>query len=169
MNKTAVLAVVIIGSLLVLTAIVFLGYRLFSNKIPKARQFAEKIELDSTWKEINVNPPLEAKTEIQVVGLKIENVKGRVSNGTEKLLLQDGSEILIEVQLIDENNQSFDLYPVGIGKYVEFGLKAKGQNKNGKAVGETAFRLGSQFPKIKIRSDKKVFVETAVWDDYTSW
>jgi len=89
---------------LILTAITGAGCKtFFSEPKPPARiKIADSKQLDQDWLEITPPSPLKATAKIHTVGLKLKNIKGWADENQQKLRLTDGSEIKIEIELIDE-------------------------------------------------------------------
>lgn len=154
----------IIILLLVLTAIIGAGCKSFFSepKPPVKVKIAENKELNQNWSEIVLTPPIEATAKIHVVALKLQNVKGWADENKQKLRLADGSELKIEIELIDETGGSTVLFPNGFGEYVEFGKRAVNREK----PEESYFQTGQKFNKIRLRSDKPVRAEEIIWKEF---
>ena len=150
--------------LLILTAIIGAGCKtFFSERKPPAKiKIAENKDLNQNWTEIVPPTPMEATAKIHVVALKLPNVKGWADENKQKLRLADGSELKIEVELIDETGGSTVLFPNGFGEYVEFGKRAVNKEK----PEESYFRTGQKFNKIRLRSDKPVRAEEIIWTEF---
>jgi hypothetical protein len=154
----------IILLLLILTAIIGAGCKkLFRDAKPPAKiKIADNKQLSQNWLEIIPPAPLEATAKIHVVALKIQNVKGWADEDKLKLRLADGSDVMIEVELIDDKGSAIPLFPNGFGEYVEFGKRAA----NKENPEEYYFQKGQKFSKIRLRSDKPVTAEEIVWTEF---
>ncbi len=89
-------------------------------------------------------------------------MKGWADEKQQKLRLTDGSEIKVEVELIDEKGGSTALFPNGFAEYVEFGKRAGNREK----AEESYFQIGAKFNKIRLRSDKPVNAEEILWTEF---
>lgn len=154
----------IIILLLILAAITGAGCKtFFSNPKPPAKvKVGEGQQLNQEWLEIVSPNPLEAAAKIHFVALKLPNVKGWADEKKERLRLTDGSDVKIEIELIDEKGGSTVLYPNGFGEYVEFGKRAV----NKENPDEAYFKAGERFNKIRLRSDKPVKAEEIFWTEF---
>lgn len=154
----------IIISLLILTAIIGVGCKTFFSeaKPPAKVKIADNKQLNPNWSEITPQSPLEATAKIHFVALKLQNVKGWADENKQKLRLTDGSELTIEIELIDEKGGATVLFPNGFGEYVEFGKRAE----NRENPEESYFQNGKKFNKIRLRSDKSVIAEEILWTEF---
>ena len=154
----------IILLLLILTAIIGTGCKaLFNEAKPPAKvKIADNKQLNQNWQEIIPPAPLEATAKIHVVALKIKNVKGWADEDKRKLRLADGSDVTIEVELIDDKGSATPLFPNGFGEYVEFGKRAVNKEK----PEEYYFQKGQKFSKIRLRTDKPVTAEEIIWMEF---
>jgi hypothetical protein len=152
MNRFYALA----AAALVLLAVFGAGCRSFSGVRTPERKIAGEIEIGPEWREITVDPPLAVNEEIQFVGLQIEDLKERTGADRLRLVRRDGKELQIDAELIDQAGNPTALFPIGIGRLVEFG---------------TGNRLPAQaaYGKIRIRSSEKISVKEIVWGDSSSW
>jgi len=154
----------IILLLLILTAIIGAGCKtFFSEKKPPVRvKIAENRQLTENWSEITPPAPLEATAKIHVLALKIRNVKGWADENKQQLRLTDGSEVTIDLELVDEKGGATRLFPNGFGEYVEFGKRAENRAKPEDAY----FQKGQKLSKIRLRSDKPVTAEEIIWSEF---
>jgi hypothetical protein len=136
----------------------------FSEPVQPAKvKISDGRQLDSNWLEIVPPVPLKTVGKIHFVGLKLPNIKGWADEKQQKLRLTDGSEIKIEVELIDENDRPTTLFPNGFGSgYVEFGMRTDDREKPEKSF----FPIGAKFEKIRLRSDRPVTAEEIVWAEF---
>jgi len=162
MNVFSIWLVIILS--VVLLVIIGTGCKSFFSepKMPEKIKIAEKKQLNETWLEIVPQTPLETTTKIHFIGLKLKNIKSWADENKQKLLLTDGSEIKIEVELIDENGRSTSLFPNGFSELVEFGKRVENKEK----PEESYFQTGTKFNKIRLRSDRPIEVEEIVWMEF---
>jgi hypothetical protein len=155
---------IIVGPLLLLAALLSVGCKIFFSKqeTPKLRKVAERVELGPNWLEIIPQPPLAATAKIQYIGLKAENIKGWADETKQKLVLADGKQINIEVELIDEKDNSTFLFPNGLGEFVEFGKRAQ----NRENTEEAYFEIGTKFKKIRLRSNVPISAGEIIWAEF---
>ncbi len=154
----------VIISLLILTAIAGAGCKTFfsERKPPVKVKIAENKQIDQNWSEITPQTPLEATAKIHVVALKLENVKGWADENKQKIRLTDGTEITMEIELLDEKGGVTVLFPNGFGEYAEFGKRAKNREK----PEESYFQSGEKFNRIRLRSDKPVIAKEILWTEF---
>ena len=154
----------IIGLLLILIAIFGVGCKtFFSNPKPLEKiKIADSVQLNQNWLELKLEKPLEVTDKHQIVGLKINNVKKWANDKQTKLLLADESQLLIEIELIDENENSTFLSPNGFTDYIEFGKRTKDFDN----VENANFIIGTKFQKIRLRSDKNIVIEEIIWTEF---
>lgn len=154
----------IILLLLILTVIIGTSCKTFfsERKAPAKIKIAADRELNQNWQEIIPPAPLVATAKIHVVAMKLRGVTGWADGKEQKLRLTDGSEVTVEIELIDEKGVATALFPNGFGEYVEFGKRAK----NRENPEEAYFRIGNKFDKIRLRSDKPVRAEEILWTEF---
>jgi hypothetical protein len=162
--KNSEISFIFIGILILITIVIAVGCRsFFSNPSPPAqRKIAGNVKINSEWEKIIPDTSLEAVNKIQFIGLKIDNLKGWKDSEQEQLLLNDGTELTIEVQLIDEKGQITNLYPNGISEFAEFGKRTKDKTR----IEDSYFQVGEKFKEIRIRSDKQILVKEIVWSEF---
>lgn len=84
----------------------------------KMRKIADNIQISEYWTEITPQPPVKVTTKIQYIGLKLDNIKGWKDDSHETLQLNNGDELKIEIELVDEKGSITSLLPNGIGEFV---------------------------------------------------
>lgn len=153
--------------LLGLAATFAAGCKIFSDrKVPSKVIVAENVQLSEKWLEISPTPPLKANAQIHFIGLKLNNSQGNVVTGyanddNTKLRLDNGGELVIHIELINENGESISLYPNGIGEYVEFGKRTVNNVPN-----SSYFLPGEKFTKLRLQSDKELQISEIVWAEF---
>lgn len=153
---------IILGIAVFLTIVVAAGCRVFtSRKAPEKKVIAENVELNKEWLEITPKQTLNATTRIHFVGLKLPNISGYADDKQTKLKLVDGSEVSIEIELIDNGGVSSRLFPNGIGEYVDFGKRTVND-----VPSSSYFHPGEQFTKMRLRSNKSLTVDEIVWREF---
>lgn len=155
---------IITGILILIIVVIAIGcHSFFSNPSPPTqRKIAENIPINTQWTQIKPEPPLKSVNKIQFIGLKIDNIKGWKDSNQEKLLLEDGAELMIEIRLIDEKGKVTTLFPNGIGEFIEFGKRAEDKSK----IEDAYFEIGENFNEIRLRSDKQIFVKEIIWSEF---
>lgn len=156
-------ALIFIG-LLFFTALSGAGCRtLFRDAEPAAKiKIAARTELNQNWTEIAPPAPLAATGKIHFVALKLNNAQGWADGNKQKIRFADGSDVEIEIELIDEKGGATALFPNGFGEFVEFGKRAADRE----TPGEAYFQTGQRFSRLRLRSDKPVTAEEIVWTEF---
>lgn len=132
-----------------------------SDRKPPKVEIARHKQLTSSWLELDMEPPLKTTSNIHLIGLKLKDVKGWADEDHKKIRLADGSDLQIDVELIDVNGNPIPLFVNGIGEYVEFGKRSWKKDSQ-----EPDFQLGETFNKVRLRSSKPVDVEEIVWIEF---
>ncbi len=147
-----------------IAALFGVGCKVFFGERPisKVRKIADNFQISSDWIEITPQPPIEAKVKIQYIGLKLDNIKGWKDESHETLWLNNGDELKIEIELIDEKGNVTSLLPNGIGEFVEFGKRTK----NKENLEDAYFQIGTNFYKIRLRSSKQILVDEIIWGEF---
>jgi hypothetical protein len=167
-----ILAAITIGVALFLAFVAYAGYRIVSyglsvyQELPSKKEIAGPVEIGPDWREFAPQPPLKSSGRVQYVGLKLENVKRWDSKDARRLMLADGTSVLIEVELHDERGNIYSLVPNGIGPYIEFGKQKYAQTEPPN-TNEPDFPSDRFYTKIRVRSDKRVSCSQIVWGSYT--
>jgi hypothetical protein len=125
------------------------------------QKISNKINLGSDWVEFSPQPPIEATKSLCYIGLKISNVKGWGDANNETIALTDGSQLKIEIELINEKGQSTFLFPVGLAEFVEFGKRAKNRDN----IQDAYFIKGEKFSKIRIKANQSLIVDEVIWSE----
>lgn len=165
----------VIGGVALLVAAGYVGYRLLSggravyNELPDKRELKGAVEIGNEWIEIKPDPPLESSQQFQYVGLKLSGVKDWDEKDKRKILLDDGSSVLIEVELSDERGNTYSLVPNRIGQYVEFGKDKSDVPLSAPPSTEPDFPQDRVYTKVRTRSERTIKCEEIIWGAYTSW
>lgn len=147
--------------------LMFLLLGIACQKLPQGqneggvRKISNKISLGSEWVEFTPQPPIEAGKNLCYIGLKISNVKGWGDANNETIALTDGSQLKIEIELINEKNQSTFLFPVGLAEFVEFGKHAKNRDN----IQDAYFIKGEKFSKIRLKTNQPLIVDEVIWSE----
>lgn len=128
----------------------------------KMRKIANNIQISEDWTEITPQPLVKATTKIQYIGLKLDNIKGWKDDAHETLQLNNGDELKIEIELVDEKGNITSLFPNGIGEFIEFGKRTKSKEN----LEDAYFQTGTNFYKIRLRSSKQILVSEIVWGEF---
>lgn len=140
----------------------FVADNLNTKQMSNLRKISGDVRLGGGWIEITPQPPLEVREKIQFVGLKLENVKGITGDNNQKILLKDGSQLSVDVEIVDEKGNITVLYPNGKAEFVEFGKRTKNRENPEEAL----FSEDEIFTKVRIRCDKPIAVKEIVWIDF---
>lgn len=147
--------------------VMFLLFEIGCQSLPQrqngggVRKISDQINLGSDWVEFSPQPPIEATKTLCYIGLKISNVKGWGDANNETIALTDGSQLKIEIELINEKGKSTFLFPVGLAEFVEFGKRAK--NKD--IIQDAYFIKGEKFSKIRIKTNQPLIVDEIIWSE----
>lgn len=135
---------------------------IFSDRKPTPKlKIALNKRLHSEWTVLVPDPPLTTTADIHLIGLKLKGVQGWADEDHKIIRLKDGSDIQIEVDMVDDKGISTRLYPNGIGEYLEFGKRSEIKGARG-----PDFQPGETFNKIMFRSSKPIDVEEVVWMEF---
>jgi hypothetical protein len=126
------------------------------------RIVAENVTVNQKWLEITLTEPLVAKDKLYILGLELKNVKNLLDNNSSTLKLIDGTNLQLEVELVNSKNETTKLYPTGITGFVEFGKKTFDQSK----IEDAYFKPGEEFSKIRIRCDKEISLDKIIWTKF---
>jgi len=124
----------------------------------KTRTLAESATLGPEWQTFTIQPPLEVQKVGQEILMQIDNVNDWVEPGGI-LLLGDGSQIQIEVELTDQNGKRHALVPTKVGASITFG-PARTEEGAG-------FAKGRRFVELRLRSNKPILARKINWHCWT--
>jgi hypothetical protein len=155
---------IITGILLLIIVVISIGcHSFFSNPSPPTqRKIAENVQINTQWTQIKPEPPLKTVNKIQFIGLKIDNIKTWKDENQEKLLLENGTELTIDIQLIDAEGKITTLFPNGLGEFIEFGKRTEDKSK----IEDAYFEIGENFTEIRLRSDKQILTKEIIWSEF---
>lgn len=155
---------IVTGILILIIVVIAIGcHSFFSNPSPPTqRKIAKNVQINTQWTQIKPEPPLESVNKIQFIGLKIDNIKTWKDENQEKLLLENGAELTIEIQLIDAKGKITTLFPNGLGEFIEFGKRTKDKSK----IEDAYFEIGENFNEIRIRSDTQILAKEIIWSEF---
>lgn len=129
---------------------------------PVRQKVAERIAVGPEWVEIVPDRPLEATSRSHMLGLRVADASGWADERRESIRLRDGAAMRIEVELVETDGSVTRLYPNGFSDLVEFGKRADDRSRPDTA----AFRTGSKFAKVRLRSDKAVDIRELLWMEF---
>lgn len=129
---------------------------------PKSRKIADQTKINSEWKEIVPEKPLVATSKIQIIGLKLNNIKGWKDENKKEILLENGDILKVEIELVDAKGNKTKLYPNGFGEFAVFGKRSKSKENF-----ETGFfKVGEKFTKVRLRSNPSIKVDEINWGEF---
>lgn len=155
-----ILTLVIISIIIGIFFIGLAGLLFFYGGIDRAktRMLVESVTIGPEWQIFPLQPPLEVERVGQKIRMQPENVIDWVEpHGA--LLLNDGSRIKIEIELIDQNGGRHALVPISIGAGVGFG-PARAEEGAG-------FAKNRQFVELCLRSSRPILAKKVDWYCWT--
>lgn len=141
--------------LLALASVSLMGFGGVDNAVVRA--IAETTTLGPEWTVFAMAPPLEPQQVGQKIRIKLPGVNDWAK--PEGLLLQDGSSIVINVELLDQSGQRFTLIPTSIGAFTGFTLADPEEG--------AGFLKSRRFTELRIRSSKPVSAKAIDWYCWT--
>lgn len=132
---------------------------------PIVRSIAETIQIDTEWREIHPDPPLEVSRQIQRISIDVPSVADwDLRPESASFLMPDGTSIKVEVELIAADGGRFVLDSVGLGPGLTFSR-----------LPPEAGDVGSRFPEdmkfttVRVRSDKPLQGGRITWICITNY
>ncbi|MFZ4791159.1 MAG: hypothetical protein ACOYMW_09755 [Candidatus Competibacteraceae bacterium] len=141
--------------LLALSSVWLLGFGGIDNAV--VRTIAEAVPLGPEWTVFPLAPPLEVQRVGQKIRIKLPGVNDWAK--PEGLMLQDGSSIVINVELLDQSGQRFTLIPTSIGPFTGFTLDNPEEG--------AGFLKNRRFTELRIRSNKPILAKAIDWYCWT--
>lgn len=115
---------------------------------------AQNVQVTSEWKEIEINPSLNIKKQVQKISLKIDDYESKTNDNSFQIIkLKDGTILNPEIILIDENNKKYRLkdccrtYSGSTTNSAEFGFDQKSN-------GLDSLPKDVKYKAVFIKSDK---------------
>lgn len=124
----------------------------------KTRMLVESVTLGSEWQTFTFQPPLKVEKVGQEIQMHLESVKDWVKPGGA-LILNDGSQVQIDVELVDQNGKNFVLVPLVFGASVGFRLA--------NAEEGAGFAKNRQFVELRLRSNRPILAKNINWYCWT--
>lgn len=148
-----------IGLVVIVTAALIYGIFVYGGMHGvKTRMLAESVNLGLEWQTFTFQPPLEVQKVGQEIQMRLESVKDWVEPGGA-LILNDGSQIQIDVELVDQNGNHFALAPLVFGASVGFRLANPEEG--------AGFAKNRQFVELRLRSSKSILAKNISWYCWT--
>ncbi|MBK8010522.1 MAG: hypothetical protein IPK13_04185 [Deltaproteobacteria bacterium] len=118
------------------------------------RVLAETLSLSPTWVELSFAEPLEVRGVGQKVLMELEGVKDWRKPGGP-LLLADGTEVSVDVEISTVEGTKFSLIPNSIGASVGFGLDEPEEG--------AGFKKTRRFSALRMRASRNLPAKRVVW------
>ncbi|MDT7542179.1 MAG: hypothetical protein QOE33_2083 [Acidobacteriota bacterium] len=122
---------------------------------------ARDITISSEWVEMTPKKPLEAERQVQYLMLDI-TTPFKPDYDSAGLHLSDGSLVIPQVQLVDEQGTTYDLKPAAGEK----GMAFYWSNPNPHEVGLPKDR---KYLSVRIRCDRPFHCSRIYWHCYNQW
>ena len=142
--------------LLILSCFWLLGFGGIDNAV--VRTIAESVRLGPEWTVLAIVPPLEVQRTGQKIRMQLPEINSWVKS-EGPLLLRDGSQLDIHVDLRDQSGQYFSLAPVSIGALIGFGLINPEEG--------AGFLKSRRFTELRIRSSRPIVARNIDWYCWT--
>ncbi|MDG4551300.1 MAG: hypothetical protein P9F19_08310 [Candidatus Contendobacter sp.] len=142
--------------LLTLSSFWLMGFGGIDNAV--VRVVAESAMLGPEWTTLAITPPLEVQRTGQKIRMQLPEIDGWVKP-EGPLLLRDGSELDIHVELRDQSGERFLLVPVSLGALISFGLVNPEEG--------AGFRKSRRFTELRVRSSKPIMAKKIDWYCWT--
>ena len=144
----------------IIVVLIFTLYRK-SNPFLK-RQIAGPVTIGSEWLEITPEEPLKPEREIHEVIL-IFATPYEPDNQSWGIRLPDGSLVIPEVQLVDQNGGTYKLRVGAIGKdAIAFSMRDPISHQE-------ILPKDKLYPTVRIRIDKSIQCSKIIWSCYNPW
>ncbi len=122
------------------------------------RIISKAVTLGPEWTAFPLEPPLEVQRVGQKIRIRLEDVGGWVRpHGA--LLLRDGSQVEVEVELTDQNGGIHRLVPTTLGASIGFGPE---QAEEG-----AGYFKHRKFTQLRVRSSRPVTAQSIDWYCWT--
>jgi len=135
-------------------------YRLFVPYLD--HQLSEQITISSEWREIVPQRPFHAERQIQMIVLDLDKSIALQKDGWG-LVLSDGSIVIPEVQLIDEEGKTYPLEEPSAWFSPATGVRYREFSSKSGLPKDKVFRA------IRVRSAKPVRCNRIFWRCYNMW
>ena len=145
--------------------VAFKVYRLFNPYLD--RQIAGALTLNSEWREIKPEKPLEIERQVQY--LYVHTVETfPLESGPPKwgeIRLADGSIVKFEAEIVDGQGQAYPLEPSS------FSLADRTRVDIGSGAGFSKEDLPRDrvYTLVRLRSSKPIQVSKVIWRSYNQW
>ncbi len=146
-------------SLLAVTVVGVLGYvgLIIYINLDKSQIIANNVAVGAEWLELDIEPPTSAKAREQSILLDIDGIQDPWGSGASDLLLKDGTVLLPEIELLDNDGNLIPFKRSGLSRkdkvFVVFRPKKE-------------LSPESRFVKVRIRSDVAFQSRSIRWRDY---
>jgi hypothetical protein len=142
--------------LLTLSSLWLLGFGGIDNAV--VRTVAESAMLGPEWTVLAINPPLEVQRTGQIIRMQLPEINDWVKP-EGPLLLRDGSQVDVQVELRDQGGKRFLLVPVSLGALIGFGLVDPEEG--------AGFLKNRRFTELRVRGTKPIVAKKIDWYCWT--
>ncbi len=127
----------------------------------ETKEIVPSFSVGTEWGNISIDPPLVPTKRFQRVLVQIPGVVDwkRGSDGIQKLVLKDGAEATVEVQLVDGSGNVENMVPVSFGSLIGF--------DQGDSERHSAFDPERRFRTLRIRSSVPFEAGPIRWYSWT--
>lgn len=135
----------------------------FSNN---DQNISKKIVLGTNWVEINIEPTITVKNQVQYITLALPNANlwgKNKADGVTALVLPDKDTIKIWVDVKTSEGKWLEFRSISIGKTLMFSLVRKES-----ATGEADISIATKIKKVRLKASKDISVDEINWIDITN-
>lgn len=123
-----------------------------------SQRISKAVTLGPEWKVFELKPPLEVSRVGQKIRLELEGVNDWVQpHGA--LILRDGSQVEVEVELTDQDGGRHRLVATSLGATIGFGPE--------KAEEGAGFAHQRKFTELRVRASKAIAAKSIDWYCWT--
>lgn len=136
------------------------------NKNQKIQIIAESFQVSRERLGFVSNPPLACTMRVQRVMLRIDGCKMSIEGGGDKFFLEDGTIIKPEIQIIDQENKTYDLEGGQCFASPDTDSDLWTVSAIGFSFQEDQKCNGKLFTEVRIRNDKPFECLQMYWYDH---
>ncbi|MCB9655671.1 MAG: hypothetical protein H6729_16225 [Deltaproteobacteria bacterium] len=123
------------------------------------RVLGEDLKLSTAWTDLSFEKPLEVRGIGQKVLMALPRVKDWRKPGGP-LLLDDGTEVSVDVEISTVEGKTFVLIPNSIGASIGFGLETPEKG--------AGFDKARRFSRLRIRASRELGAKRVVWHTWVA-
>lgn len=152
---------------LVIISLVFVGfismkvYRIFNPYLD--REISGPVTTSTEWLEIRLSKPLRPERHVQEIDVKFAEPYD-YDHRTREIRFQDGSPLIVEVQLVDQYGNVFEL-----NKVTALGRTGISRGMRDPSTWQEILPKDRTYQAVRIRSNKPIEVSKIIWRSYNPW